>query len=108
LDEALTALARHDEVAAAARSVGVSVRTMERHVGRSSQRRPAYWKQLARVRRAAHALSGSQSLASIAAACGFADQAHMTREFRRWFNLVPKALRREPNLLRILQASGYA
>jgi len=38
-------------------------------------------------------LSGNSSLADIAAACGYADQSHMTREFKRRYGLTPAAFR---------------
>lgn len=38
-------------------------------------------------------LSGKDSLADIAAACGYADQSHMTREFKRRYGLTPAAFR---------------
>lgn len=36
-------------------------------------------------------LSGKSSLADIAATCGYADQSHMTREFKRRYGLTPAA-----------------
>ncbi|MGV1802690.1 AraC family transcriptional regulator [Agrobacterium vitis] len=38
-------------------------------------------------------LSSRNSLADIAAACGYADQSHMTREFKRRYGLTPAAFR---------------
>jgi AraC-like DNA-binding protein len=43
------------------------------------------------------ALTGDLSLAQIAAAAGFSDQAHFTRVFRRHFGISPGARRRERN-----------
>jgi AraC family transcriptional regulator len=40
-------------------------------------------------------LDGEQPLAGIAAACGFASQAHLTSRFSRRFGRPPGALRRE-------------
>jgi len=45
-----------------------------------------------RLQRAARELGGGESLASAAAAAGFADGAHMTRTFRRMFGIVPSGL----------------
>jgi len=47
----------------------------------------------ARVERAAAALTGRCSLGDIAQACGFADQAHMTRSFRATYGITPTAFR---------------
>ncbi len=51
----------------------------------------------ARVRRA-HALlsmgTGSTSLAEVAAACGFADQSHLTRHYKRVLGVTPGRVRR--------------
>lgn len=47
-----------------------------------------------RVRRAARLLHASTSpLADVAAACGFADQSHLTRQFRRESGFTPAAYR---------------
>ena len=94
-DDALRAALEHrwslDEVAAAA---GVHparlVRAFRRFYGESVGER------LRRLRleaaRAALVQPGSD-LAEVAHACGFADQSHMTRAFRRAFGLTPGALR---------------
>ncbi len=56
---------------------------------------PARFRRRARLRRAAVMLTeGREDLAGTALACGFADQAHMTREARRTWGLSPAALRR--------------
>ena len=39
-------------------------------------------------------LDGDETIASVAAACGFADQSHLTRACRRAFGVPPAALRR--------------
>ncbi|MBK9617544.1 MAG: helix-turn-helix domain-containing protein [Uliginosibacterium sp.] len=56
---------------------------------RQTGRTPGYWKQLARTRRAARALAGSATLADIAFAHCYADQAQMSRDFQRWFGVTP-------------------
>lgn len=46
-------------------------------------------------------------LAELAADHGYADQAHMTRAFRRWLGITPAGLRRDPDRAALLAASGY-
>ena len=86
-------------VAQAAATLGISQRTLQRFFDRRHLPSPEYWRGLARARRAANALRGPQSLADIALDAGFADQAHMTRAFSRWFATSPARLRREPDRL---------
>jgi AraC-like DNA-binding protein len=77
--------------------LGVSERTLERrfaaHVGGS----PAELRTALRVREAATRLSRdpTTSLAGLAVRCGYHDQAHLTREFRRLAGITPAAYARE-------------
>jgi len=77
--------------------LGISERTLERrfaaHVGGS----PAELRAAIRVREAAGRLSRdpATSLARLAASCGYHDQAHLTREFRRLAGITPAAYARE-------------
>jgi AraC-like DNA-binding protein len=107
LAEALAGLADAPSVAGAARQLGVSERTLERHTLAGTTRAPGFWKNLARVRRAAVALSRGDSLAEIALEHGYADQAHMTREFRRWFTLSPHRFRLQADLVAQAATPGY-
>lgn len=107
LAEALAGLAAADSVLAASRLLAVSPRTLERLVGAATGQPPAFWKNLARARRAAGGLLTAESLADLAAAQGFADQAHLARELRRWFGLPPGLLRQRADLLAQIQAAGY-
>ena len=43
---------------------------------------------------AARLLSSEEPLASLALAAGFADQSHLTRAFKRYSGLTPRAYRR--------------
>ena len=105
--EALLALADCDSVERAARALGVAERTLQRLVGAATGRSPAYWKRLARLRRAARTLAQMSTLADAAAAWGYVDQAHMTREFQRWLGTTPGALRSQPDIQHALAATGY-
>ena len=52
----------------------------------------ARWRVWTRLRRAAEALKGGQTLADAATAAGFSDQAHLTRQMREMMGLTPAAL----------------
>lgn len=107
LEEALAGLAEAPSVGASARLLGVSGRTLERLIRSETGRPPSHWRSLARIRRAAAALSGADPLAEVAAAHGFADQAHMSRAFRAWFATTPTAFRSDPALLAMAREPGY-
>jgi AraC-like DNA-binding protein len=107
LADALACLERARTVTMAASDLGVSARSLERLVADQTGRSPGYWKGLARVRRAGRALCSQEPLSDLALEHGYADQAHMCRDIRRWFGLPPTALRRRADLLATLQASGY-
>lgn len=106
--QALHSLSVSATVAAAARQLGVSERSLQRLVFAATGRPPTYWKCLARVRRAAASLAHTPTLAACAADHGFADQAHMTREFQRWLGRTPSGVLASPELLAVVAASGYA
>ena len=91
----------------AAKQLGVSIRTLQRLLSASTGRTPARWLALARARRAARQVAVSERLAETAYECGFADQAHMSREFLRWFETSPSRISRHPNILQQLNQPGY-
>ena len=65
-------------------------RLFDREVGLSPKR----WAGIARFQRAARRLAdGDATLADVAAGCGYADQAHLTRAFRRYAGITPGAFR---------------
>ncbi len=85
----------------------IPVRRLQRLVRGATGRSPYYWAQLARVRRAARLVSSHVSLAEAACEFGYADQAHMTRAFRKWLSITPSRLNRaSPQAVQLLQ-SGY-
>ena len=105
--EALDSLSNASSVADATRQLGVSERSLERLVMMNTERTPSYWKNLARVRRAARALPGLEPLAAIAADHGYTDQAHLSRDFQRWFGTSPSLFRRSPDLHATVADSGF-
>ena len=81
-----------------ARQCGVSLRGLQRHFRSHGQPRPAFWRMLGRARRAAIALGSDVPLVDVADIYGYADQAHMTRAFRRWFGATPASIRADAGL----------
>lgn len=109
LDEAIGALAAAPSVAAAAAALGVGARGLERLFARAGQPAPGFWLRLARARRAGVAvLRDPAPLAALAQDAGYADQAHMTRDFTRWFGFAPGALRRDTGLGPLLDVPALA
>ena len=106
--EALDCLAEAPLLPIAQRRLGVSERSLERLLSAHTRRGPLWWRNLARARRCARALAGAEPLAHVAAAHGYADQAHMTRDLQRWFGATPTRLRTLPAFLATLAAPAYA
>ena len=72
----------------------MSVRAFERKFQRSFNLSPQKYLREMRVRVASHALAHTgQALSEVALNCGFADQSHFTREFRRHFGQTPREYR---------------
>lgn len=90
-----------ESLASVARGLGLSPRSLQRRFREQGLPPPDQWRLLGRARRAAGQLAGAAPLAEIAAECGFADQAHMTRELARWFGASPERLRRDRALLEL-------
>lgn len=80
-------------VGALARATGTSERTLRRRFLELVGLSPRALAQVLRFQRALAALSGDRSLAEIARVCGYADQAHLTREVRALAGLPPGRLR---------------
>lgn len=105
--EVLEAISSSASIVAASRCVGVSERTVERLVTAQTGQTPSFWKSLVRMRRAARAIMPVEGLArvlphrplaEVAYELGYADQAHMNREFRRWLGATPAQFRDNPRL----------
>jgi AraC-like DNA-binding protein len=105
--DALAALRGAASAQAAARSLGVGLRRLERMTAPSGAP-PRFWLGLARARRAARALTAREApLAEIALAQGYCDQAHLSRAMARWFARSPAALARDAEFARAIGQSGY-
>lgn len=89
-----------------ARQNGVTARTLQRRFHELSLPTPEFWRLLARARRAIQALPYRVPLVEIAHAYGYSDQAHMTREFVRWFGHPPAQLRKNKILIREISQPG--
>ena len=108
-EDALTLLSEDfATVQGTAKTLGVSTRTLQRKVLRTTGKSPSFWLALARSRKAVNALGSKQSLVSTAAEYGFSDQAHLTREVKRWFGLTPGQIRSDPHHLSSILGAGYA
>jgi AraC-like DNA-binding protein len=86
----------------------LSQRSIQRLLAAKTGHGPLFWSRLARVRLAATRVANGQPLADCAADGAFADQAHMTREFVRWFGFTPLALRLRPDEHRMILTTGFA
>lgn len=96
----------NETIESLARQQGVSSRTLQRHFSALSLPPPGFWRLLGRARRAVQALPAHVPLAEIALEYGYSDQAHMTREFMRWFGMTPAQLRQSPATLHDLSRPG--
>ena len=83
-------IARGWRMGDAANQLALSPRSLQRHLSTQNRSFSSVLRQ-ARVGEAAKFLSSSHmALADIAFCCGYADQAHFQREFRRVTNITPK------------------
>ena len=106
--EALSRLANGTaNVALAAADLGVQTRSLQRLLKQQTGRSPVFWLRLARVRRAARRLAHLPDLAELAYDMGYADQAHMTREFRTWLGITPRRISRDKGWLTQHLGLGY-
>jgi AraC-like DNA-binding protein len=90
----------------AAHELGITSRTLERLFARSFLPSPSFWCGLARARQAAKSLANDAELADIAFQHGYADQPHLTREFKRWFGVTPHKLKNDQPFLQSILQSG--
>lgn len=88
------ALVAAPSVAAMSEATGMAPRALQRWFARHVGMAPRSWLRLLRFQNAFESLPGEPSLADHAAAQGFADQAHMAREFRRLAGVPATTARR--------------
>lgn len=86
--------------------LGVSARTLQRHLKKLGLPNPEYWRLLSRARNAANALSDDISFAETASSSGYSDQSHMTRELGRWFGMTPGEILQNTELLADISQPG--
>jgi transcriptional regulator GlxA family with amidase domain len=80
-------------VAAVARELGLSERQLERRFRARVGLTPKRFASLARFERAVTLAKGMSTLAQVAAAAGYFDQSHLSRDFRRFAGGAPTRLR---------------
>ncbi len=99
LSAAIAALGNNNTPAQTiARQLGVSLRTLQRHLAKRNLPPPDFWRLLGRARRAAIALGAETPLADIAGLYGYSDQSHMTRACRYWFGHSPRQIRQSTTI----------
>lgn len=83
-----------DSLDEAAEASGIAVRTLDRRFERATGLTAALYLRLVRFHRARGSIkAGAERLSDVAAEAGYADQAHMTRDFRRFAGETPKLVR---------------
>lgn len=83
-------------VAMVARTLGLGERQLERRFQAATGLAPVVYRRVRRFRRVLDLLGNTNgSLVEVAAAAGYFDQAHMTREFNRFAGLSPRVWRAE-------------
>lgn len=88
-----TRFSRSVRLAELARECGISPFQLVRAFHAAFGAPPHAYLMQVRVRRARTMLSRGESISSVAFACGFVDQSHLTRVFKRHFGLTPGAYR---------------
>jgi|SRR5579871_1793211 len=82
-------IAESTQIGDIAEEVGLSVFSLIRQFERAFGISPHGWRIQARANEAARLLRGSMEAAATAAHCGFSDQSHMVRIFKKVFGITP-------------------
>lgn len=91
-----------------AKAAGMSPRAFERSFQREYSLPPQQYLKRLRIQTACRLLVDTrESIASIAQRCGFADQSHLTREFRRVTKTTPAAYRGEYAAANVPSPAGF-
>lgn len=107
--EALSCLASDTStVLCAANELGVSIRSLQRLLKSATGMSPSFWFSLARARKAARALFEYDNLSEAAHITGYCDQAHMSREMKRWFAQTPQQIKTNQEMCSLLSEAGYS
>lgn len=83
---------RPPSITALARTLGFSERHLRRRVQAAAGYGPKTLEQILRFRRATEAARAGRNWTRAAAEAGYADQAHLSRQVRRWSGEAPSAL----------------
>lgn len=94
-------------ISAAANTLGVSTRSLQRVVKLETGKSPLFWLSLSRARKTARALIKEDNLNEVAYSAGFADQSHMNREMKRWFGFTPMQVKSNTEMHALLSEAGY-
>jgi AraC-like DNA-binding protein len=84
---------------------GLSLRHLERRFAHDVGLQPKVFARIVRLQTALRAIASGASLGDAALACGYFDQAHMTRDFTRLADMSPAAWRRQEGALATLFVS---
>ncbi len=94
-------------ISQAAKQLGVSPRTLQRLVKAETDETPHFWLSLVRARRCVKLLKSKMNFIDIALTAGYSDQAHMTRELRKWFGCTPLHIKTTQEIYDGINQIGY-
>ncbi|MCF6326191.1 MAG: helix-turn-helix domain-containing protein [Devosiaceae bacterium] len=95
-------------VSMAARELGIGLRSLQRLVLKGTGKTPAFWTGLARARKVARELASGGALAQIAFDFEYSDQAHMSRDIKRWFGVSPGRIKYQSGIVTQLNQAGFS